>query len=272
MNQDDITISQIGLIDLFTKIGAELQTHKEITICGGSSIVLAHGFRNSTHDVDCIQCDSEVLNIADKISKNYDSLDNWLSTDVCVTPSYSEELLRWRILYNDFDNLSVYLIAGPALLCMKLRAFRSNSNDYDDCINLIDYCLRHSYSCRNIQTIYKSIYPTDGSMSVDAERLLITKGNSAIYSLDIESINSYIDMLDNYVISPSEIPALFRRDIIEVYRKVNRNVDRVQTTLESMAGDLTYFDIYKFLPKSMNVDDVKPFVVQAIDVLKKEAL
>ena len=245
-----IQFTQMEINKLFAAIGNSLPYKAEITVCGGSSIVLAHKFRDATEDIDCIQCDPKVLELANVICDKYALNFNWLNTDVTVTPSYSSELIRWRTPYKTFNKLMVYLISGAALLCMKLKSFRPNSNDFRDCENLVKVCQNEGYTYSDIQKMYSDIYKVDSTMSVNAEKFLKDKMEISQYTLDTESLNSYVDMLLDKVLTPNDIPEQFKIDILHTLCKRDPYVNRVQTILFELGSDKSYFDIYNLLPKS----------------------
>lgn len=258
-----IHFTQLEINKMFAAIGNTLPYKAEITVCGGTSIVLAHKYRDATEDIDCIQCDTKVLEIAKTIGDKY-KLDNWLNTDVMVTPSYTKELLKWRTPYKVYGNLMVYLISGAALLCMKLKSFRSNSNDFRDCENLINTCKEEGYTFDDIRKMYTGIYAVDSTMSVEAERFLKDKMNVSQYTLDTESIESYISMLQDKLLTPKDIPEQFRIDILHALCQRDKYISHIQTLLFKHQSTLTYFDIYDILPKHKLSDNDLEGVIKFI--------
>lgn len=249
-------INQKAMDEIFQKIGEIIPYSGSITVCGGSSIILAHKSRETTEDVDCIECDSYIMNVANQICKDYFHNDNWLNTDVQVTTSYNYTLLSWRTPYKKFGNLMVYLISGVALLCMKLKAFRDNSNDFRDCTTLVKYCKQNGYSYEDIIKTFSDIYQQDATMSVEAEKFLKAEFKTSAFKLDRESILSYVSMLDSGIITTAELPSEFKDEILLEYLDNNQYAVHVQKLLDNNNINKSWKDIKDVLPKEELPDDI----------------
>lgn len=205
-------LDQHEMEKLFTKVGELIPYKTSITVCGGASIVLAHKFRDSTVDIDCIECDQTTINLMQKVSQKIGT-DCLLNDDVKVTTSYTRELMQFRKLYKVYGNLTVYLISGVTLLCMKLRSFRPDSHDYEDCINLATLCMNEGLTYADVQERYTQIYTSDASMSIDAEVFIHDRMGVNRFTLDKESIESYKQMIADKLISLEDLPEEIRTQI-----------------------------------------------------------
>ena len=245
-----MSVTQKELDSIFEEIGSQLEKESDITICGGSSIVLVHKSRESTEDIDLIQCDSQLLQLANRLCFKKFRTGNWFNEDVKVTQSYTPQLVKWRTPYKRFGKLMVYLISGVALLCMKLKSFRSESNDYRDCKSLISYARINGYTYDNIMHTFTDIYSQNASMSVEAENFLKDEFKVSEFKLDTESLRSFIDMIDRGLITIDEVPQEFRNDVLMQMFSERPYAKLVQECLNELNSNKTYFDVRNILPKT----------------------
>ena len=245
-----MNVTQKSMDELFTEIGNSLKHDSAITICGGSSIILAHKSRESTDDIDCIQCDPVVMNIANEICFQRFRTTKWFNDDVKVTQSYTPQLLQWRTPYKKFGKLMVYLISGVALLCMKLKSFRTEGNDYRDCKSLVAYCKMSGYSFDDIMNTFTQIYSSNAMLSVEAEQFLRDSFEVKEFKIDKESIQSFADMVNSNLITVSDVPKEFQKDVLNELLKDRPYAQLVQECLDELGLDMTYFDVREVLPNT----------------------
>lgn len=245
-----MNVNQKSMDSIFEEIGKQLPHESAITICGGSAIILAHKSRESTDDIDCIECDAITMKLANDVCFNKLRVNRWFNEDVKVTSSYTPQLLLWRTPYKRFENLMVYLISGLALLCMKLKSFRPESNDLRDCKSLVNYCKMNNYSYEDVQNAYSKIYVQDATMNVEAEQFLKDAFAVSEFKLDNESIQSFIDMIEMNLITVNDVPEQFKSDIIRAMLKDRPYAQLVQECLDELGTSKTYFDVRAILPNT----------------------
>ena len=214
-----ISFNKSYLDKLFTELGDRITSDAEITICGGSAVVLNYGFRDATTDIDLIQCYGIPDSLISTIAKEKDLPSDWMNTNVTVTLSYSKTLLQWRQLYRVYNHLYVYTISGEALLCMKLKSFRSNSQDAVDIYGIIEFLKRTGKTYDDVVSVLRTIYHEDSTLSVEAEQYLKELMGVSEYVLDDESLQSYSDMLDSGTITIEDIPTQFRQQVLTYKNK-----------------------------------------------------
>ena len=207
------------LEQILESMSAHIEKETCITLCGGASMVINYQSRESTRDVDCVYVDKSVKSLAVTLAEEYGLDIDWLNDNVCVTQSYSAELLQHKTFYKTFGKMKVYTITGLPLLCMKLVSWRPNSSDYEDCIRIIE-ALRKDYTISDVYNMMKTIYGTNALLSVDAERCLKYEFGTEEYTLDEESVDSYVYSLDAGDISMRDIPVQFRPQIGRRYNQL----------------------------------------------------
>lgn len=111
----------------------------EIVIVGDASIILNHGFRESTMDVDAYYDKLASINeCIYEVQEKFDLTDDWINSDFKNTTSFSENIRRYSKFYRNFGRiLDVYTIDNEYLICMKLVAFRLDRHDLDDILGII---------------------------------------------------------------------------------------------------------------------------------------
>ena len=200
--------------NLFKEIGESIPYPAKMILCGGASIILSTNHRETTTDVDYLFADPIVLDKATEICKANGYDPKILNDDVKVTKSYSARLDFYKAIYLQFGNLTVYTLQDIALLCMKLKSFRDNSHDYEDCVYLIDQCKSKGMTIEDVYTTLNTIYQSNSQISVEAEKLLKDKFSSSSFILDTESLDSYVAMLEDGIIMEDEIPDELREQVI----------------------------------------------------------
>lgn len=197
---------------LFEQLSTEVKSPTSIVVCGGVSMVLNYENRLSTRDIDCLRVEQSVKCAAETIAANLDLDCDWLNDDVCVTRSYSERLLKYKRLYRTFDNLSVYTISGIPLLCMKLISWRPNSNDYEDCLHIIN-TMRGSIKLRDVYAMMADCYGGTELLSVDADNFLRYELKESVYVLDNESLESFAYLVRTGMQDINDLPVEIQEQI-----------------------------------------------------------
>jgi hypothetical protein len=118
----------------------------DISVYGGSSLVLATNFRVSTKDVDAVmQTDEQFLRVAiDRVAQRLGLPDGWLNDGVKTFLAPNDEMAK--SLFGTYPDetrpgLRVYVPTPEYLLAMKLMAMRidaaSGAKDLDDILKLM---------------------------------------------------------------------------------------------------------------------------------------
>lgn len=190
---------------LFEQLSTEVKTPTTLVVCGGVSMVLNYESRLATRDIDCVLMENHVKCAAEVIAESLDLDCDWLNDNVCVTQSYSSKLLKYKKLYNRFGNLSVYTISGIPLLCMKLISWRPNSSDYEDCLHIL-HSLGDSVRLSDVYAVMNECYGGTSLLSVDADNFLKYELCESTYTLDEESVQSYLYLIKSGVQDIDDLP------------------------------------------------------------------
>lgn len=211
------------LKSILQDIGNSVIHESTIVLCGGANIILTSNHRDSTNDIDYLYADSWVEENARKVCAQRGYPTDTINNDVRVTLSYSERLFDYASRYLIFGRLKVNILQDIALLCMKLKSFRGDSSDYEDCLFLIERCKEKGITIEDIHSSLKDIYPLSPEISVDAERLLADKFEKENYQLDNDSLESYAEMLRSGFITEDELPSEFKPQITQYMNNQNTN-------------------------------------------------
>lgn len=208
------------LDSIFKQVGDTIKEEAEITLCGGTGIMLSIGSREATHDIDYLQATPEAIYEISEIFRKAGSKIDVINNNACATSSYSPRLIMYRALYNVFGSLYVYTLQPIAALCMKLKAFRAGSFDKDDIASL---CKKLRAERKDISYVYHtlSIIYTDATISVEAEKFLQEQFETNEFYLDNESVNSYIDAMQSGLMTEADLPTEFKAQIMSAYNKMN---------------------------------------------------
>jgi len=202
------------IISFLTALGNTMTHPETIVICGGTSIALEHGFRQSTEDIDCIECSAYTAKIAHIIARHY-TLHIALSSHVCVTDSYSPKLLYYATTYGKFGNLTVKTICGVPLLCMKLKSYRQNSKDRIDCEFLLKEAITYGKTYDDVLTTFKDIYGNEALMPIAAETALRRAFNIQNVEEIQDKLSKFSKLINDGLLSINDIPVEYRNQILE---------------------------------------------------------
>jgi len=197
---------------LFEQLSVEVTRPTSLVVCGGVSMVLNYENRLATRDVDCVLVERHVKHAAESIAAELDLDCDWLNDNVCVTQSYSAELLKYKKLYKTYGNLSVYTIAGLPLLCMKLISWRPNSSDYEDCLCILN-ALEGVITIQDVYAAITECYGSTSLLSVDADNFLKYELKESTYTLDSESIESYKYLFKEGMLELDDLPEEIQKQI-----------------------------------------------------------
>lgn len=111
----------------------------EIILIGGASILIHHGFRDMTMDIDAlIQGYSSIKDVINHVGDRFHLPNGWLNADFMKTRSYSPKLFEVSKYYKTFYNvLEVRTIEREYLIAMKLCAGRRYKNDLSDILGIL---------------------------------------------------------------------------------------------------------------------------------------
>jgi hypothetical protein len=137
--------SQQELYDLLKELANEYRKRTrrhgkaELILIGGSSVLAAYSFRNSTSDVDAlISGDSELLEAAHAVAFSHDLAPEWLNDDFKKTDSFTPNIIQYSQYLRTFANcVQIRSVTAGYLVAMKLRSFRTYKHDLSDVIGVV---------------------------------------------------------------------------------------------------------------------------------------
>ena len=112
----------------------------EITIVGGSSIVINYGFRDSTRDINYFSSPQRSLKDAIYAVANKNGLDaDWMNDDFRFSASFTSKLSEISAYYCSYNNdtLVIRTVRSKYLIAMKMKSGREFGNDVSDIIGII---------------------------------------------------------------------------------------------------------------------------------------
>lgn len=133
------------LFDAIGRMLAEAGQRAEISVYGGSALILMYDFREATRDIDYVPMlgNAEIVSrIADEIGRRENLPEGWLNDAVSIFTSDRPDFQ----LVGDFPagapGLRVYSASPRYLLAMKVMAMRSSleTSDVSDIWHLVDIC------------------------------------------------------------------------------------------------------------------------------------
>lgn len=225
-------LNEEKLNKIFTQLGESCLRGSEITLCGGAAMVLNYNSRLSTRDVDCLRVDNIIRTKADELAATFDLENDWLNDNVCVTSSYSNELVKLRELYNTYGNLTVYTVKGLPLLCMKLVSWRANSSDFNDC-EYMTTALREHHTIQDVYDMVTLLYGNTSLLSVEAQKFLSYQFGQDEYQLDAESLDSFVYAIEDGLMTIDDVPTEFKK---QVESRMSRDVDSALDRLCNISG------------------------------------
>lgn len=161
-----------------TELGKQLKKLKvngELVLCGGAVMVMIHGSRQSTNDVDGLFEPKTEIKECIRRAYKHNLDDRWLNDNFKHSESYIKDLRQKSKFYKKFGNLSIYTADLDQMIAMKIVAFRPKpKSDIEDLANLISI-YRSNVGDINKQTIKRFVakyYGKDKKLSVRASRYL----------------------------------------------------------------------------------------------------
>jgi hypothetical protein len=134
-------------IQRLAELATQRQIHLNLTIYGGTVMMLAYNTRPGTKDIDAIfRPRDEVQPLIEQVAKEMNLDPNWLNDDVKVWVAENEKdaLIPFTEVAKNAPGVSVNRPSAKYLLAMKSRAARlprpGQKGDYDDLV----YLLRHT--------------------------------------------------------------------------------------------------------------------------------
>lgn len=134
-------------------------------LVGGASM-LFNSYREQTQDIDAyFSCDkydrSDILTLIYEVADELNLNTKWLNDDFKNTNSYSTNLINpkcYTFLQTFNQCLRIYTVKPIYILCMKLKSFRSDSNDISDIKQIIT---QNDFTFEDIENAYKYLYNVD---------------------------------------------------------------------------------------------------------------
>jgi hypothetical protein len=136
----------------------------EISIYGGSAMLLAYDSRAATKDIDAILVPREEgERLAAQVARELDLPDDWISSDVVQFVSPSREAKRRLREIEDETGLAVFVPTARYLLAMKALACRRPIGAYRGDLDDLRFLIRKLgiRSVDEIQKIVDDFYPDD---------------------------------------------------------------------------------------------------------------
>lgn len=200
------------LMYVLRKLGGMCERPQNITICGGAVMALHYKSRLSTADVDCLHVDDSLKLLSSNMKLNVSMDDDWLNDNVKVTSSYSDKLYTYAKPFCTLHNLTINMITGLPLLCMKLVSWRNDSHDLDDCTYLVNK-LKDSVGIKDVYNMLNELYGTCAILPVDADLWLKKAFEVDEYLLDEESLQSMAQMIKSGLMQLIDVPTQFRSQV-----------------------------------------------------------
>jgi hypothetical protein len=119
------TLSKKEIISAFKELSKQLGTPEtpfELFIVGGAALVLLYDARETTKDVDIVQCDSAVRDASLKVAVQLNLPADWLNDGA---KGYVHGMTQGEVIFRT-PTLIVRALAQPQLLAMKLSAWRDD--------------------------------------------------------------------------------------------------------------------------------------------------
>ncbi len=141
----DIGITKENINEYFQELGKEYRKltggnmDAEVIIVGGGAIVLNHGFREATDDIDVmIERGSLLETAAEHVSDKLGISPNWFNTDFQNTSSYSDVLWEVSVHYRTFSNhVDIRIVPDEYVVAMKLVSDRDYKHDHSDIVGIL---------------------------------------------------------------------------------------------------------------------------------------
>lgn len=134
-------------IQRLSELAKEKQINLQLTVYGGTVMMLAYSTRPGTKDIDAIfRPRDEVKPLIEQVAKELDLDEDWLNDDVRVWRAENEQdaLIPFKELAEVVPGVSIRRPSAKYLLAMKARAarlpFPGQRGDYEDLV----YLLRHT--------------------------------------------------------------------------------------------------------------------------------
>ncbi len=114
-------------------------SHAEIILIGGASVIINYGFREMTYDMDAIiSASSSMKDVINYVGDKYNLPNGWLNDDFMKTESYSPKIAQYAKYYRTFSNVVEFrTVTGEYLVAMKLMAGRQYKFDRSDVIGVL---------------------------------------------------------------------------------------------------------------------------------------
>ena len=148
------------MLDALGEVGEELQRREisaKLYLVGGAAMVLAHGSRNATDDIDGdFYPREEVREVAREVARRRQLPDEWLnSAALSFIPVFRSP--DWRPVMR-FGSLEIAVADERSMLAMKIRASRGR-RDEPDLRVLLEKCAITSVA--EALVIYDEYFPED---------------------------------------------------------------------------------------------------------------
>lgn len=202
----------------------------EITLIGGTAILVGYNFRNSTTDIDALIRASSTMKESINYVADKNGLPNgWLNDDFIHTSSYTPKLEEYSIFYKDFYGvITVRVITAEYLVAMKLFSFREYKNDQSDIIGILAEHKKRNQplSIENIDKAVKNLYGGWDKCAKGAKEF-------------IENLISQDD-LDLLYISTRESEKVIRESLSELDKKYPKTINErnIEDFLKSLKDKL----------------------------------
>jgi hypothetical protein len=190
--------SQQELYDLLKELANEYRKRTrrhgkaELILIGGSSVLAAYSFRNSTSDVDAlISGDSELLEAAHAVAFSHDLAPEWLNDDFKKTDSFTPNIIQYSQYLRTFANcVQIRSVTAGYLVAMKLRSFRTYKHDLSDVIGVVaEERKRGNFLTLDmVQKCTKDLYGPRAQLSPEAASFLTNL-------LAIEDLHPYFETI-----------------------------------------------------------------------------
>ena len=156
------------------QVSREAGIRLEITIYGGSAMLLAYNSRATTKDIDAILVPKEEgERLAAQVARELELPEDWISSDVSQFVSPTREAKRRLADIEEETGLIVHAPTARYLLAMKALACRRPIAGYRGDLDDLRFLIRklEIHSVEQIQEIIDSFYPDD--VIRDDDRILL---------------------------------------------------------------------------------------------------